>query len=168
MKCAGLLVLPLLLAACGGPDSYAEREDFHADPSHRRDFSVAAAPLCAAARQVLLGDGYVVATADGKDIAGSKEFRIEDKEHALLRIYASCTDRPAGSTLFVTATEERFDVKTTRQSTSVGVPLVAPITFSSKTESDSQVKTQGQTVEERGFYERFYRAVQRELSRQIE
>jgi len=43
------------------------------------------------------------------------------------------------------------------------VPLVAPISFSSSTEGDNQVKTRGETVAARDFYERFYRAVQREL-----
>ncbi|TLS19008.1 MAG: DUF2242 domain-containing protein [Betaproteobacteria bacterium] len=164
MKRCALLLLPLLLAACGGPGSYAEREDFQSDPRHRRDFPTAAAPLCDAARRVLLGDGYVVLPGrDALTFSGAKEFRVDDKGHAQLRLHLACSEARGGATLFVTATEEHFDVKTTRQSTSVGVPLVAPISFSSSTEGDNQVKTRGETVVARDFYERFYRAVQREL-----
>ena len=162
MKRHGLWLLPFIVAACGGPGSYAEREDFQSDPRFRRDFSVAAAPLCEAARRVLLGDGYVVAV-DRRNVSGGKEFRGEDKAHAVLRVYASCAERAGGATLFLTATEEHFDVKTTRQSTSVGVPVIAPISFSSRSESEGQVKTRGETVSQRDFYERFYRAVTREL-----
>jgi len=45
-----------------------------------------------------------------------------------------------GSTLFITATEEHFDVKTSRKSTLLGVPLVAPISLGTRKEADYQVK----------------------------
>lgn len=165
-RCGLVMLISLLLAACGGPHTYAEREEFHADSRHRREFSANATPVCEAARRVLLGDGYRVEKGADQNLIGVKEFQIEEKRHAVLRIYVSCGQRTSGSTLFVTATEEHFDVKTSRQSTSIGVPLVAPISISGKSEMDNQVKTLGETVTDRDFYERFYRAVQRELERQ--
>lgn len=160
-----LMLISLLLAACGGPRTYAEREDFQADSRHRRDFSTAAAPVCEAARRVLLGDGYIVEGSADQNLVGIKEFQIQEKRHAILRLYVTCSQGASGSTLFVTATEEHFDVKTSRQSTSIGVPLVAPISVSSKSAVDNQVKTLGETVTDSDFYERFYRAVQKELGR---
>lgn len=160
-----LTLISLLLAACGGPRTYAEREDFQADSRHRRDFSTAAVPACEAARRVLLGDGYIVVGSADQNLVGVKEFQIEEKRHAVVRLYATCSQRAGGSTLFVTATEEHFDVKTSRQSTSIGVPLVAPLSISSKSAVDNQVKTLGETVTDSDFYERFYRAVQKELGR---
>lgn len=65
----------------------------------------------------------------------------------------------------MTGTEEQFDVKTSRQSSTIGVPLLAPIYLSKISEADNQVKTRGETVTDRSFYERFYRAVERELPR---
>lgn len=158
------LLLVQLLTACGGPDSYAQREDFAAEARHRRDFSVAAAPLCDAARRALLGDGYVVTRGEDGRMFGGKEFQVDDNRHAILNLYVSCEARAGGATLFVTATEEHFDVKATRQSSSIGFPVLAPLYFGTLREADSQVKIRGETVTENAFYERYYRAVQRELT----
>ena len=159
-----LLLVAQLLAACGGPDSYAQREDFAAQARHRRDFAVAVAPLCDAARRALLGDGYVVTRSEDGRLMGGKEFQIDDNRHAILNLYVNCEARTGGATLFVTATEEHFDVKATRQSTSIGFPVLAPLYFGTLREADSQVKSRGETVTENAFYERYYRAVQRELA----
>lgn len=166
MKRYGLVLtlISLLLAACSGTRTYAEREEFHSDSRHRRDFAVTAAPVCEAAHRVLLSEGYIVEGSAAPSLIGVKEFQIEENRHAILRLYVTCGQRASGSTLFVTATEEHFDVKTSRQSTTVGVPLVAPI-ISRKSEVDNQVKTRGETVTDKDFYERFYRAVQQELGR---
>ncbi len=89
---------------------------------------------------------------------------VEAQRHAIVNIHVNCDQRRGGSTLYVTATEEHFDVKSLRQSSSIGFPVVAPIYYGTQSEADAQVKTHGETVSEREFYERFYRAVQRELS----
>lgn len=160
-----LMLTTLLLAACGGLPTYAEKEAFQTDPRHRRDFANAAAPVCEAARRALLGDGYLVGESATQNLVGVKEFQIEDMRHAILRIYVTCVPQAGASTLFVTATEEHFDVKTRRETTSIGVPLLTPISISGTSEADNQVKTMGATVMDRDFYERFYRAVKRELGR---
>ena len=154
----------LLLAGCGGPPHYAPDEDFSSDARYRRNFQASAPALCDAARRVLLGDGYIVTRSEGQSLVGGKEFQIKERQHAILNIYVSCDQRGGGSILFVTATEEHFDVESIRQSSSIGFPLVAPIYYSTQSEADRQVKIRGETVSERGFYERFYRAVQRELT----
>ena len=163
--CFVLTLTSLLLSACSGPRTYAEREEFHSDSRHSRNFAATAEPVCEAARRVLLRDGYIVEGSADQNLIGVKEFQIEENRHAILRLYVTCGQRTSGSTLFVTATEEHFDVKTSRQSTSIGVPLISPISISSKSEADNQVKTRGETVTDRDFYERFYRAVQQELGR---
>lgn len=165
MKCYGLILtlISLLLAACSGPRTFAQREEFRSDSRHSRDFSVEAKPVCEAARRVLLGDGYIVAESAGQNVTGAKEFQIEENRHAILRVYATCGQRSGGSTLFLTATEEHFDVKTSRQSTSIGLPILSPISISNNSEVDNQVKILGETVTDRNFYERFYRAVEKKL-----
>ncbi|MFA6970543.1 MAG: DUF2242 domain-containing protein [Gallionella sp.] len=167
MKRYGLVLtlISLLLAACSGPRTYAEREEFHTDSRHSKNFAATAEPVCEAARRVLLRDGYIVEDNAEQNLSGAKEFQIEENRHAILRVYATCGQRAGGSTLFVTATEEHFDVKTSRQSTSIGLPLISPISISNKSEADNQVKILGETVTDRDFYERFYRGVQQELGR---
>lgn len=158
-----LTLTVVLLSACGGTRTYAVKEDFKNDSRYRRDFSTAAAPVCDAARRVLQGEGYLVEKSVDHDLVGTKEFPIEENRQALLRLYVTCGQRAEGSTLFVTASEEHFDVKTSSESTSIGVPLT-PLSISSKREINTQTKTHGETVTDRNFYERFYRAVQKELA----
>lgn len=164
MKSATASLLLILLASCGGPPRYAPDEDFAADSRYRRNFDAGAPAVCDAARRVLLGDGYLVARSEGLSLVGGKQFQIRDRQHAIVNIHVSCDQRGGGSILFVSATEEHFDVESIRQSSSIGFPLVAPIYYSTQSEADRQVKIRGETVSDRGFYERFYRAVQRELA----
>jgi hypothetical protein len=159
-----LLILSQLLASCGGPRNYAANEAFQSDPRHQRNFQGPASSLCDAARRALLSDGYVVTRRDDRSILGGKEFQIEEKRHAILHLYVNCEQRAGGSVLFVTATEEHFDVKTIRNTSSIGFPLLAPIYSRTTNEADQPVKIQGETITEPDFYDRFYRAVQRELS----
>ncbi len=167
MKRYGLVLtlISLLIAACSGPRTYAEREEFRADARHNRNFSVTEEQLCGATRRVFLRDGYIVDENAGQNLTGVKEFQIEENRHAILRLYATCSKRAQGSTLFVTATEEHFDIKTRRDSTSIGVPFISPLSISTRSEVDNQVKTRGETVTDKKFYDRFYRAVEQELGR---
>ncbi len=159
-----LLPVSMLLASCGGRTLYSGKEDFQADFRYQRDFSANASKLCDAARLVMLGDGYVVARGEGQSLSGRKEYQAKENRHAILDLYVTCHQRAGRAVLFLTATEEHFDVKTSRQSTLIGVPLVAPISVGKSSETDKQVKTRGETVAEKDFYERFYQAVRRELS----
>ena len=156
--------LLILLAGCGGPPRYAPNEEFSANDKYHRHFQTSPEALCDAARRALLSDGYLVNHADALRLVGGKEFQIEAQQHAIVNVYVNCDQRSGGSILYVTATEEHFDVKSLSQSSSIGFPMVAPIYYGTQSESDAQVKTHGETVSEREFYERFYRAVQRELS----
>lgn len=160
-----VILISLLLAACSGTRNYSDGEAFRADSRHSRDFSVAPDPVCEAARRVLLRDGYIVQPGAGERLIGVKEFQVDENQQAQLRLYVNCSARASGSTLFVTATEEHFDIKTSRKSTSVGIPLLFPISVSNSSEVDAQVKVRGEMVRDKGFYERFYRGVNQELAR---
>lgn len=156
-----------VLTGCAGNKTHHDREAFAGDPRHRQDFIVPATPVCEAANRVLLGDGYVM-TKDIKpeslSFIGSKEFREDEENRALLRVYVTCISRDKGSSLFVTATEERFDIKSAHKSTSISLPLVLPISVSSSSETQGELKTQGETIDDKGFYQRFYKAVRKELA----
>jgi hypothetical protein len=155
-----------LLAACGGPSPYYSEESFGAKSVHRHSFEVPADRLCDAAYTALLAQGYVVARGAARDplaLVGSKEFKGEDNRHAVLQVHATCRAAAHGSFLYATAIESHFDVKQSTEKTSVGVPIITPLSITSTSESEAAVKTGGQTVEDRRFYERFYEAVAREL-----
>ncbi len=168
---ASVALASLLLAACGGPLQVAREEPPLPEPKHRREFAEDAIRVCDAARLVMLGEGSVVQRPSFEELVGAREshFTTEAKDdgkqegYVHFRVYVSCVPRVAGSTLFVTATEERLGVKGLRESTMIGLPLVSPISIGTRTEGDQQVKFRGQTIEEQAFYDRFYGAVRDEL-----
>lgn len=69
------------------------------------------------------GRWLIVEKSVDHDLIGKKEFPSEEDRHAILCLYVTGSQRPSGSILFVTATEEHFDVKASSESTSIGVPL---------------------------------------------
>lgn len=163
---AAMLVVVFLLAACGGQRIYHQEETFGTDTKYRREFTADAQQVCRAARTVLLGQGFVVSvTQQEKELSlvASKEFKEEEKRFAVLQVHASCARHHQGSVLFVTAVESHFDVRQSREQTTIGFPIVAPIYLSQSASSESQVKTGGETIGDRKFYERFFTAVGHEL-----
>lgn len=169
LRLAGL-PLCALLVACGGVKDYYHEETFGGDTRFRREFGADSVRVCTAARAVLLGQGYVVVPVTSDDLelsfVGSKEFKKEEQQHAVLQVHVHCVESGRGATLFVTAVESHFDVKQSKEQTTIGVPIVAPIYLSRSSSSETQIKTRGETVDDRTFYERFFTAVGRELRAQ--
>jgi hypothetical protein len=166
MKTAhNIFLCALLLTACAGPGTYASKEDFQSDARYRREFTAPCERVCEAARFALMGEGYLVQKGDMSDLVAVKAFQIDEKRQGVLRIFVTCRVSGRNTLLYATATEEHFDQKTNRQTTSIGVPLLSPLSLSSKSESEEQLKTHGETISDRQFYARFYQAVQRELAK---
>ncbi|GAB2182606.1 hypothetical protein DLREEDagrD3_28290 [Denitratisoma sp. agr-D3] len=156
----------LLLAACGGERAYHRDERFDTD-LRRHDYAATKAALCTAAQHVLVAQGYWLnRREDGADtvLMGQKEFKEKTSGHSVLQVQAVCSDKGKGSALFVTALESRFDVAVATEKTGVGLPLVSPLSVSSTSTSENQLKRSGETVNERGFYEALFKAVERELA----
>lgn len=160
-----LFLCTLLLTACGGPATYAEKEDFQSDARYRHEFTASSERVCEAARFVLLGEGYRVQKGDLSDLVAEKSFQIDEKRQGVLRIFVTCRASGQNTLLYASATEEHFDLKTNRQTTAIGVPLLSPLSLSSKHESEEQLKTHGETITDRRFYAHFYQAIQRELTK---
>ncbi|HET7832144.1 MAG TPA: DUF2242 domain-containing protein [Gallionella sp.] len=159
-----MLIVPLL-AACSGPRTIAARETFEAESRHYRDYAANPGVACQAARRVLLSDGYVI-TPDSTEqkLSGDKEFQVDKEHQGVLRVYVTCSQRNSGSTVFVTATEHHFAIRTSRETTSVGVPLLPPLALYRKNEIDNLVQTWGETVSRQDFYEHFYEALDHQLT----
>lgn len=156
----------LLLAACGGETAYHRKERFSTDAGQHRDFTVAKAALCEATRRVLIGQGYlVVRQDDGNDqiLVGQKEFKQEKDRHAVLQLQVICSDQNGKGSLTATALESHYDVAHTKEKTSFGLPLVAPVSIISSSTSEGQLKRSGETVTDRAFYDSLFRAVEKEL-----
>lgn len=171
MKTATLIsslvaVTPMLLA-CGG--STGSRQDdmfaFSEQSMNRMDIAASPARVCQAAKNVLLGEGYVVAPVadDPLALVGSREFMAEKDRPAVTQLHAVCRESARGAALFATAVESHFTISETKQKTAVGIPIVAPISVSTTAISADLLKVSGETLRDANVYRRFFAAVLREM-----
>lgn len=161
------ILVTLLLGACGGNDAYYKSEEFLGNTGHWQEYAVRAGEACRVASRILLREGYVIESpinaSPSTTMIAVKEFKGDENEYGLLHVHVTCDDHSMGSRVFVTAIESKYETKTSRRSSAVGIPIVGPFTISKTSENETQIKTIGQTITDKQFYRRFFRALQQEL-----
>ncbi len=160
---AGLLVASL--AACGGraADSTLIRESFDSGDTYSRSVPGAPAQACEAARRTLLSQGYAIARADTAAVEGNKNFQPRDDEHEQLVLRISCAPRGDQSLVFVSAVQDRYALKKSPTSASVGVGALGSVSLPFGSNDDSLVKVASSTVQDADFYRRFFDRLQQYL-----
>lgn len=163
---AGAL-LALSLAGCSTPANTAasvyKNEKFGSEETFSQPFDTDAETACKAARLALLSQGYVVASATQDVVTGHKRFQPGGDVHVRINFTITCAHEPgapARSTVFVNAVQDRYALKKSTSSASVGLPLASlsiPVTAS----DDSLVLVGSETIPAGGFYERFFSLIQR-------
>ncbi|HYP81840.1 DUF2242 domain-containing protein [Variovorax sp.] len=164
----------LALAGCG--TSKEERianyapETFNSTDAHSRDFPASEAQVCEAARRALLSQGYQLKDATSQQVRGVKGFQPENEVHMEVQMQVVCAaDAKAGgekrrSTAFVSAVQDRFALKKSPNSASVGVGVLGSVSLPYSASDDSMVKVASATVSDDQFYERFYALIDRYLT----
>lgn len=160
---AGLLVASL--TACGGraADSTLIRESFDSGDTYSRSVPGAPAQACEAARRTLLSQGYAIARADTAAVEGNKNFQPRDDEHEQLVLRISCALRGDQSLVFVSAVQDRYALKKSPTSASVGVGALGSVSLPFGSNDDSLVKVASSTVQDADFYRRFFDRLQQYL-----
>lgn len=116
---------------------------------------------CEAARRALLSQGYIVARADAATVEGSKNFQPKDDLHEQLDLRVSCvTQGEDKSWVFVSALQDRYALKKSPTSASVGVSVLGSVSLPIGSTDDSLVKVASSTVQDADFYNRFFERVQ--------
>lgn len=166
-----LLSLLLLTAACTGskspggktPPVYA-RETFQAEDQFSRLMDAPVAEACEAARRALLSQGYVVSRADSRLVQGAKRFQPEGEVHVEISFHIVCAaEGETTATLFVSAQQDRYVLKKSPNSASLGVSAIGSISVPVGSTEDSLVKVASETIPGGVFYDRFFALVQRQL-----
>jgi hypothetical protein len=147
------------LGGCGGSDEVYKRETFALDSPFQLPTTVPAGIACESARRALLGQGYVIESANAGAVKGKKAFRGSGDETTVLEMNIVCIDRGAASTVFANAIETIYTVKKSAQSASVGVPILGSLSVPLSGSSDSMVKVGDATVNDKAFYQRFFAVV---------
>lgn len=166
------LTAVLLLAGCGSfsetarnrKNSVYQNERFQADETFSRLFDASVEEACEAARRALLSQGYVINLATPTSIAGSKRFQPEGEVHVEINFTVVCVPEGGSgkvATAYVSALQDRYNVKRSSNSTSLGVSAIGSISVPFSSTSESLVKVASETIPAGQFYDRFFALMQK-------
>lgn len=166
-QAAGAVTLAVLLSACSSPPKPpAPQEKFGSDQTYSRLFDASPAQTCEASRRALLSQGYVINTARSDLVEGRKNFQPEPESHMQVEIRVVCApETPDGkvSLGFVTALQDRYALKKSNNSASLGVGILGSVSLPFSSGSDAMVKVASETVTAPSFYDSFFDLVKRYL-----
>jgi hypothetical protein len=164
-----LLLVAGVVAGCASdkPLVYSQ-EKFDTVSRHARSFGVPAAQSCEAARRALLSHGYLVQRSNAELVDGRKSFQPSVDTHVEIEFHVVCAAEGSGrSTVFVNAIQDRYALKKTSNSASLGVGPVGSVSLPFGSSSDSLVKIASETIPSGDFYDRFFMLIEHQLA-QIE
>ena len=158
------------LAACSAsavPSAY-QTEHFDLDSTRfARHFGESVERTCDASRRALLSQGYVVSEPRLGMLNGRKSFQPRVETHIQIDFTISCIAdgrRPEdGATAFVSAIQERYALKRSHSSASVGVGPVGNISLPFGASDEAMVRVASETIASPAFYERFFTLVEHYL-----
>ncbi|MFY7864585.1 DUF2242 domain-containing protein [Roseateles sp.] len=171
----------LMLGACSSlktPFSSTEKaapksqvylnENFQADETFSRLFDGGVEDTCEAARRALLSQGYLISDLPDKSrVNGRKRFQPEGEVHVEINFNVVCV--PDGqkdrlTTVFVSALQDRYSLKKSPNSTSIGVSAIGSISLPLSSSDDALVKVASETIPAGAFYDRFFALMLRLVS----
>ena len=159
--------LALVLAAAAGCSSKKtaiyEHENFDDSGTFSRTYPVSDAATCEAGRRALLSQGYIITSSDPKLVSGHKSFQQTGETHMEISFNLVCAeDGGTGhrATMFANALQDRYALKKTNNSASLGVGVLGSVSMPIGSSDDSMVKVASETVSAAKFYERFFALVE--------
>lgn len=162
VSCA--LAIATVLAACSSPPKpIYQQEQFDATASpYARTFHAKSDATCEAARRALLSQGYIATSSRPDAVDGSKNFQPNNDVHVVIEFHVVCADANAdgsSSIAYVNAVQDRYSLKKTNTSASVGLSLFGSLSLPIGSTDDAMVKTASETIPAGVFYERYFNLV---------
>ncbi|MCR4470682.1 DUF2242 domain-containing protein [Burkholderia sp. SCN-KJ] len=163
VSCA--LAAATVLAACSSPPKpIYQQEQFDATSSpYAHTFRAKSDASCEAARRALLSQGYVVSSSRNDAVDGSKNFQPSNDMHVVIEFHVVCADATAdgsSSIAYVNAVQDRYTLKKSNTSASVGLSVFGSLSLPIGSSDDALVKTASETIPAGVFYERFFNLVE--------
>lgn len=149
--------------------SVYQNERFQAEETFSRLFDASMEDTCEAARRALLSQGYLINPGKAGAVSGTKRFQPEGEVHVEINFNVVCV--PDGrnaqlATAFVSAQQDRYAIKKSANSTSIGVSAIGSISVPLAASQDSMVKVASETIPAGEFYDRFFALMHRMLGEQ--
>ncbi|CAN7613320.1 DUF2242 domain-containing protein [Pseudomonas sp. GL-B-26] len=164
MRVAGLALVLATAAGCSSKKApIYEHENFDDSGTFSRSYPVTDAQTCEAARRALLSQGYIITSSDPKLVSGHKSFQQTGETHMEISFSVVCADDGSEglhATMFANALQDRYALKKTNNSASVGVGVLGSVSMPIGSSDDSMVKVASETVSSPKFYERFFTLVE--------
>ena len=169
-----LLAIALALAGCGTGDASGrvnyEPESFGSTTTHTRTYMATEAQTCEAARRALLSQGYLVTAANPDLVTGRKSFQPAYEVHVEVEFRVVCAreaaerGRRSSTIAFVSALQDRYSLKKTNNSASVGVGAIGSLSVPFSASDDAMVKVASETLTDERFYDSFFALLDRFLA----
>ena len=166
-------VLALLLGACASnsPSKVPLQETFDSSSTFSRGFDATPAQTCEAARRALLSQGYIAMAKTQELIEGRKSFQPNIETNLEINFRVVCVPQTSDGQVslgFATALQDRFALKKSASSASVGVGALGSLSLPFASSSDSLVKVGSETISVRSFYDSFFELVESYLKQERE
>jgi hypothetical protein len=165
-----LLLLSLSIAGCSSPTRvYYEPEEFDSTTTHTRSYPATEAQTCEAARRALLSQGYMITAGTADLVTGRKSFQPAAEVHVEVEFRVVCArdgqrgDGARSTIAFASALQDRYGVKKTNNSASVGVGAIGSLSLPFSSSDDALVKVASETLTDERFYDRFFSLIDRFL-----
>ncbi|MGF6653135.1 hypothetical protein OKW34_003724 [Paraburkholderia youngii] len=167
LPAAVVVALAGAMSACSTPKPLYQQEQFDsADSPYMHKFEATADSTCEAARRALLSQGYIASPSKSDSVDGSKNFQPSNDSHAVIEVHVVCTaDDPKSShsTAYVNAVQDRYALKKSNTSASVGLSVFGSLSLPIGSSDDSMVKVASETIPAGVFYQRYFALVQHYL-----
>lgn len=164
MHTVGLALLLVVAAGCSSKKAAIyEHENFDDSGTFSRTYPVTDVATCEAGRRALLSQGYIITSSDPKLVSGHKSFQQTGDTHMEISFNLVCAeDGGPGhrATIFANALQDRYALKKTNNSASLGVGVLGSVSMPIGSSDDSMVKVASETVSAAKFYERFFALVE--------
>ncbi|KPY31695.1 DUF2242 domain-containing protein [Pseudomonas syringae] len=160
----------LMAAGCSSPkQAVYDHEHFDDAGTFSRSYPATDMAYCEAGRRALLSQGYIITSSDPKMIAGRKSFQQTGDTHIEISFNLVCAAdaKDGSSTMFANALQDRYALKKTNNSASLGVGVLGSVSMPIGSTDDSMVKVASETVSSAKFYERFFGLVENFLPPEV-
>ena len=142
-------------------------ENFDAHNAYAHHYAVSPARACEAGRRALLSQGFVVDTADAKQVSGHKYFQPDSNHNVQLTFHVVCAaqgkDAGGGTIVFASGLQDQYTLRKTKESASVGVGMLGSLSLPFAGSTDALVKVASATINDNALYESFFDLVNKLL-----
>ncbi|CAN0619768.1 conserved protein of unknown function [Burkholderia multivorans] len=158
------IAIATVLSACSStPKPLYQQEQFDAASSpYAHTFHSKSDATCEGARRALLSQGYITTSARPDAIDGTKNFQPDNDTHVVIEFHVVCADANGDGTssiAYVSAVQDRYALKKTSTSASVGLSLFGSVSLPIGSSDDAMIKIASETIPAGVFYERFFNLV---------